>query len=200
MKTKSTQNNIPDGWERKKLSQLGRAFIGLTYSPTDIVEHGGTLVLRSSNIKDGKIDYVDQVRVSAQISEKNYVKEGDILICARNGSRSLIGKNAYIQKKDEGHAFGAFMSVFRSSYPQYVYQLFQSSLYKKEVERDLGPTINQVTTGNLLSFRFNFSPLPEQKRIVAVLEVWDSYLEKLARKIEIKERIKMGLMQQLLTK
>lgn len=199
MKTNQSQKNIPEGWEKKKLSEIGRALIGLTYSPADVVETGGTLVFRSSNIKSGKIDYSDQVRVSANISEKNFVKEGDILICARNGSRDLIGKNAYISKNDEGNVFGAFMTVFRSKNPRYIYQLFQSSLYKKEIEMDLGPTINQVTTGNLSRFKFNFPPLPEQNRIVSVLETWDKSIENLNKKIEVKKKIKKGLMQDLLT-
>ena len=40
---------------------------------------------------------------------------------------------------------------------------------------------------------------PEQERIVGVLEVWDAYIEKLERKIALKEELKKGLMQQLLT-
>ena len=41
--------------------------------------------------------------------------------------------------------------------------------------------------------------LPEQERIVGVLEVWDEYIEKLEQKIALKEQLKKGLMQQLLT-
>lgn len=199
MQTNQSQKNIPNGWERKRLSEIGRALIGLTYSPNDVVETGGILVFRSSNIKLGKIDYSDQVRVKASISEKNFVKEGDILICARNGSRDLIGKNAYISKCDEGNVFGAFMTIFRAKNSRYIYQLFQSSLYKKEIEMDLGPTINQVTTGNLSRFKFNFPHPPEQNRIVLVLETWDKAIENLNKKIEIKKQIKKGLMQDLLT-
>ena len=157
--------------------------IGLTYSPKDVVASDGILVFRSSNIKDGVIDYDDQVRVKKEsVSEKDYVLEGDVLICARNGSRNLIGKNAFISKSDEGNAFGAFMSVFRSKNPKYIYQLFQSYIYKKEIEKDLGPTINQVTNKNLSNFSFLLPPLPEQHRIVAVLETWDNVIEKLAKK------------------
>jgi len=42
-------------------------------------------------------------------------------------------------------------------------------------------------------------PLPEQNRIVVVLETWDRAIEKLSRKIELKKQIKKGLMQELLT-
>lgn len=42
-------------------------------------------------------------------------------------------------------------------------------------------------------------PLPEQTRIVAVLDTWDKAIEKLNKKIAIKKQIKKGLMQDLLT-
>jgi len=41
--------------------------------------------------------------------------------------------------------------------------------------------------------------LKHQKRIVAVLETWDRYLEKLAKKIEIKKRIRKQIKRQLVT-
>lgn len=42
-------------------------------------------------------------------------------------------------------------------------------------------------------------PLPEQNRIVVILETWDKTIEKLNKKITIKKQIKKGLMQDLLT-
>ena len=86
---------IPGHWEVKKLKYLGQAIIGLTYSPDDVVDEGeGTLVLRSSNVQNGKLEFLDNVYVRKLIPLHLKVKEGDILICARNGSRALIGKNA----------------------------------------------------------------------------------------------------------
>lgn len=186
-------------WQIKKLGDIGESIIGLTYSPTD-VSSDGMDVLRSSNIKDGRIDLADLVRVTANIPQRITLKEGDILVCARNGSRRLIGKNAYINNDIAGKTFGAFMCVYRTiESPRYMHYIFQTQDYKKQIERDLGPTINQVTTGNLNSFKFAFPEKPEQRRIVAVLEVWDEYLELLNRKIVLKEQLKKGLMQQLLT-
>jgi type I restriction enzyme, S subunit len=42
--------------------------------------------------------------------------------------------------------------------------------------------------------------LPEQTRIVKILETWDKTIEKLTKKIELKRNIKKGLMQKLLTR
>ena len=46
---------IPEHWNTNRLKRLGKAIIGLTYSTDDLSDDNGTLVLRSSNIQDGKI-------------------------------------------------------------------------------------------------------------------------------------------------
>ncbi len=48
-----------DEWEKTSLGEIGETLIGLTYSPKDVVENGGTIVFRSSNIQNGMIDYSD---------------------------------------------------------------------------------------------------------------------------------------------
>jgi type I restriction enzyme S subunit len=47
--------------------------------------------------------------------------------------------------------------------------------------------------------KISLPPLPEQKRIVAVLETWEKGIEVLEKKITVKQNIKKGLMQKLLT-
>ena len=84
--------DIPDDWEVRRLKGLGEQTIGLTYSPQDITDNSGTLVLRSSNIQNGKLvlDRDDNVYVSIDVENK-ILKDEDILICYRNGSRNLVG-------------------------------------------------------------------------------------------------------------
>ena len=85
---------IPEGWEVKRLKFLGKAIIGLTYDPSEIVDNqNGTLVLRASNIQDSSLSMEDCVYVKKNIPEKLRTKKDDILICSRNGSKRLIGKN-----------------------------------------------------------------------------------------------------------
>lgn len=190
--------DTPTGWTVKKLGDIGEAIIGLTYSPKDVVDEGGIEVLRSSNVQEGRIALDDLVRVSAKIPQKLLLQKGDILVCARNGSRRLIGKNAYIDATNAGKTFGAFMCIYRSNNPDYMYWVFQTELFRKQIARDLGPTINQVTTGNLNSFKFAFPDGPTQQRITEILGTWDVYLRNLDKKIELKKAIKRGLIQQLL--
>ena len=86
-----------------KLGTLGDIFIGLTYRPEDVANEG-TIVLRSSNIQNGKLDFADIVRVKCKVRENLIVKPNDILMCSRNGSAKLVGKCTLLPKMDPfGH-------------------------------------------------------------------------------------------------
>ena len=161
---------IPKHWDTIRLKHLGDAIIGLTYSPMDIVDDG-TLVLRSSNIKDGKLVNADNVYVSKDIPEKLKTKKGDILLCSRNGSKALIGKNSVITEDFVGSSFGAFMTIFRSDYNHYLKYVFNSSLFDYYLGTFLTTTINQLTTGNLDSIVI---PLPTEEDEMKEIE---SYIE-----------------------
>lgn len=186
------------GWEVKKLGDVGECIIGLTYSPDNVTSEG-KLVLRSSNVKDNKLVYSDTVFVNVEVSEKLITRKGDILICVRNGSRNLIGKCAYIDGRGVGETFGAFMSVFRSNYNAYIFQVFQSNIIKKQIEEHLGATINQITNKSLNSFQIPFPTIKEQEYIVAILSDMDAEIEQLETKLEKAKKVKQGMMQELLT-
>ncbi len=163
---------IPSHWEIKRLKYLGEAIIGLTYSPDDVVdsEDEGTLVLRSSNVQNRALAFDDNVFVNKPIPEHLKTRKGDILICARNGSRALIGKNAQIDERAEGMTFGAFMSVFRSPYNDYLSKVFNSALFEYQSGTFLTATINQLTTANLNSFEVPLPPKSERQTIANFLD------------------------------
>ena len=190
---------IPVQWQVKKLADLGEALIGLTYSPDNITDESGTLVLRSSNIRGNRLSFDDNVYVDLDIPKRCVVQKDDILICVRNGSKALIGKSALIDNETVGCSFGAFMSVYRSKYNRYIFQLFNTELFKKQIYSNLGATINQITSANLKSFKFPIPPKEEQDKIVEILESYDSRVKIEEDKIKNLNLIKQGLMQQLLT-
>ena len=159
---------IPESWEWCRLSMVGTTNIGLTYKPTEVKE-SGTIVFRSCNIKNGKINFTDLVRVQADIRENQYIYENDILMCARNGSRSLVGKCAIIQNLTEVASFGAFMAVFRSICNQYIYYYFNTYLFRSTFDNDDSKQINQVTQAILRDALIPLPPFAEQTRIVTKL-------------------------------
>lgn len=160
---------LPLGWEWCRLGDIGVTNIGLTYSPNDISDDG-TPVLRSSNVQNGEISLEDLVRVTKNINEKVLVKDGDLLICARNGSRDLVGKCALIKNLPEETAFGAFMAIFRSDFNDYIKYFIESPIYRRSLEGVSTTTINQITQGNLKNTLLPLPPLAEQYRIVAKVD------------------------------
>ncbi len=156
-------------WEKKALGDIGETIIGLTYSPSDVVFLDGTIVFRSSNIQEGQIDYTDLVRVKKNIKEKIITRENDILVCARNGSARLIGKNAILKKSDAGNTFGAFMMVYRSDYNPFIHPMLSTRRYFSQVGENLGARINQITTSDFNGFEFLFPKSGEEQDKIAAL-------------------------------
>lgn len=177
---------IPKHWQVKRLKNLGDAIIGLTYSPNDVLEdESGTLVLRSGNIQRGKIVYNDCVYVNKDIPENLIVRQGDILICARNGSAELVGKNALIDGLNQGHTFGAFMSVYRTVYWKYLFWFFNSPMFKSQSGLYSTTTINQLTTHTLNNMKVGLPPtVEEQEQIYNYLQQRTAYIDKLVQNIE----------------
>ena len=157
------------GWEVKKLKDIAISQIGLTYKPEN-VSNEGTIVLRSSNIQDSCLDFTDIVRVDCNIKEKQYVQEGDILMCSRNGSFRLVGKVAMIKNLKERMSYGAFMTIIRSKYQDYLFTFFKSPAFRVQLTSAKTATINQITVKMLDEINIPLPPLSLQQLFAKKIE------------------------------
>lgn len=180
------------------MGEIGESFIGLTYKPTDVVSEGGLIVFRSSNIQNGCMDYKDIVRVNKNVKEKLITKKDDLLVCARNGSARLIGKNAILHETDANQTFGAFMMVFRSDKNHFVHQLLNTRRYSSQVSENLGARINQITSSDLSSFEFFFpKENSEMNKIAALLDLLDERIATQNKIIEDLKKLKSAISESL---
>jgi type I restriction enzyme S subunit len=140
--------------------------IGLTYAPEDVSDEG-TLVVRSGNIQKGRLLHNDDVFVSKPIADKLLLRPGDIVMCARNGSAALVGKNAIVTDEYVGTTFGAFMTVIRSDLNRWLRWIFASSLFGFQLGSFSTSTINQLTNSTLNDFDV---PLPPRDEAEALCE------------------------------
>lgn len=188
---------IPQDWDVVPMGQVGECLIGLTYSPLDVRDFG-TLVLRSSNVQNGRLAFYDNVFVNMEIPARAITRKNDILICVRNGSRQLIGKCALIDDQTAGSAFGAFMSVLRSDSARFLFFQFQSNTQKRQIEEVMGATINQITNKDMAAFKVIWPPTKaEQEAIAEALSDTDALIESLEQLIAKKRHLKQGAMQEL---
>ena len=198
---KKRLKGFTEPWVEKKLGDVVTNSTGLTYSPNNVKKYG-TLVLRSSNIKNGKLIFEDNVFVEMSIPERAKVHTNDLLVCVRNGSKALIGKSAVITEDAEGMAFGAFMTILRANGIEQIFlnYYWQTDFVQKQVRDNMGATINQITNADISDFDiyvpYSFT---EQQSIASVLTFMDNELSALEAKRKKYEQIKQGMMQQLLT-
>lgn len=150
------------GWPVVALETIAESRIGLTYKPENVCEEG-TIVLRSSNIQESEIDLKDIVRVNIPIKENQYVQEGDILMCSRNGSFKLVGKVAKIGALPERMSYGAFMTTIRSKYNPYLFEFFKLPAFRTQLGLAKTATINQITVKMLANTKVALPPLEPQK-------------------------------------
>ena len=181
-------------WKKHSLGEIGETIIGLTYKPSDVVDNNGIIVFRSSNIKNGMIDYSDLVRVNKHIKDKIITKENDILVCARNGSQRLIGKNAIIKQEDANNTFGAFMMVYRANDNPFILPLLSTKKYFSQVGENLGARINQITTSDFNGFEFYFPENhAERTKIAELFRLLDERIATQNKIIEDLKKLKCAI-------
>ena len=196
---------IPKHWTITRLKYLGESIIGLSYKPEDVTDDkNGTLVLRASNIQNGKPSFLDNVYVNAEVDEKLHLKENDILICSRSGSRELIGKNITITKELEGITFGVFMTIFRTKFFRFISYFLNSQVFKNQSGLFLTSTINQLTINTLNNFLISFpTEEREQAQIANFLDRQTQQIDELiaaeGRKIELLKEYRQSLISEAVT-
>lgn len=194
---------VPVEWEVKRLRFIGNSKNGLTYNPEDVCEEDeGVLVLRSSNIQDSKLAFDDNVFVKT-VPNSLMVKKGDLIICSRNGSLSLVGKCALVEN-DIKATFGAFMLRFiTNQVAKYTYYAITRSIhYYKGLMATT--TVNQLTVEVLNNMIIPIPSIPEQTAIAAYLDAKcvkiDNVVEVQQKRIELFKELKQSIITHAVTK
>ncbi len=198
MKINQLQKNISNEWTQGTLGDF-----------LNRLEGGGTPSKENPDYWKGSIPWasVKDVVTHNPNNTQDHISE----LGLKNSSSRLVSKGTIIvpTRMALGHAviFNVDVAInqdLKALYPkndllnQYLFYWFIS---KKEFIKKLGSgsTVSGIQQNELKKIKLNLPPLPEQNRIVSVLETWDKAIEKLAQKIEIKKQIKKGLTQDLLT-
>jgi len=165
------------GWSIKPLGEVCDFQRGLAYAKTDEVGVSSNIVLRANNIDLGTnlldLSELKYISDSVAVPASKKVKKDSLLICTASGSKSHLGKIAFIDD-DYDFAFGGFMGMLTPNanvFPRYLFHLMTSSAYKDFIAAlSDGANINNLKFSDLQQFSVPVPTLPEQHRIVAILD------------------------------
>lgn len=199
---------IPEDWDVEPLSAFGKCLRGVSYDPdVDLLNRyssDSVYLLRSNNIQGSTLDLSDvQIVRSRRVSEAQELRRGDIVICAANGSRALVGKSArFVIQGSRSYTFGAFMATLRVSETDsgFIFYLLQSRAYRLQLELILaGSSINNLRPSDIEELRFGIPARKERDAIAKILSDTDELIESLDQLITKKQLVKQATMDDLLT-
>ncbi len=163
--------------EFRTLGELCEFQRGLTYGKSDEVDVSENVVLRANNIDldTHTLDLADMryIADSVSVPEAKRLRKGSLLVCTASGSKSHLGKVAYVDD-DYGYAFGGFMGQLTPSRlvdGRYLFYALTCPAYKDFIgSLTDGININNLKFDDLRKFRVPVPSLNEQRRIVAILD------------------------------
>ena len=177
---------------------------GFAFRGADFVDDGVPIV-RMSDLDNGKIDLDGAARITEQKLKylSNFaLNDGDFLV----GMSGSIGNYAIVRKKDLPAYLNQRVGRFRLANGEladydFVTQVARSDSYKLHVELlAAGAAQLNISPRQIESFRFDVPPKPEQTKIAEILSTVDQAVEQTEALIAKQQRIKTGLMQDLLTR
>lgn len=199
--TSRTQKNISD-WRDLKLGQIATLTSSKRVYLSDYVKMGIPFyrgkeisqLKRKETIDD--LLYISSEAYSSFKDKYGAPKADDILITAVG----TLG-NIYRVEGDKPFYFKDGNLIWlrdikeNAAFLEYLLSCEKNKL----INSAIGSSQKALTIVALNKIKFSLPPLPEQNRIVKVLETWDKAIEVLVKKIEHKKEIKKGLTQNLLT-
>ena len=190
-------------WEQRKYGEVVETRRGFTYKPSENCD-SVIRVLRTSNIdEDTFVLKADDVFVKKDAANIDYSKENDILITSANGSSRLVGKHAIISSISGNPAVhGGFMLLGTTKEPYFINASMGSSWYRRFIELYVAGgngAIGNLNKNDLDNQAILIPSEPEQRAIGAFFKQLDHLITLHQRKLEKVQKIKQGMMQQLLT-
>ncbi|MBK5206060.1 MAG: restriction endonuclease subunit S [Polaromonas sp.] len=167
----------------EKLGDIAQYLRGINFKPDDVTDVGSPGIvacMRTKNIQEF-LDCSDVWGVAESFVRRpeQILQEGDILVSSAN-SWNLVGKCCWIPNLPWKTTFGGFVSALRAKpkqvSPRFLYWWFSSDR-TQALLRSFGrktTSISNLSAEQCLNLSVPLPPLPEQRRIAAILDQADA--------------------------
>ena len=195
-------DGFTDDWEERKLIDLATTYIGLVTTMTENYTNKGTLLIRNSDIKEGRFDLSNPIYLEEQFAEENKtrrMRKGDV-VTVHTGD---IGTSAMINSELDG-AIGFATITTRPTKEldsNFLAWYFNSNYHKKYAKRM--STGDGRSNYNMKDFNKNVIPTPqidEQQKIGAFFKQLDDTIALHQRKLDLLKEQKKGYLQKMFPK
>ncbi|AWV88521.1 restriction endonuclease subunit S [Bradymonas sediminis] len=185
-------NKVPEGWKNLPLVNLAYYHNGRAFKPADL-ETKGLPVVRIGQLTGTSPDY--DFYSGDDVNEKNLLQNGDLIfswsatlmVTFWNGGPAILNQHLFkvVPKPSVDHHFLKFV--------------LENSI-DALADASHGSTMRHIRRSELKFHHVNVPPLPEQKKIAAILSSVDEAIEATEAVIEQTRTVKRGLLQELLTR
>ncbi|MBI1249027.1 restriction endonuclease subunit S [bacterium] len=198
--------SIPKSWRKKKLADIADVQTGIAKGKKNIADPVTRPYLRVANVQDGHLDLseIKTIEVSRHELDRFSLKVGDVLF-TEGGDFDKLGRGTVWQGEvpnclHQNHVFavrmknGDMLPYFLATYAA----SFWGRTYFLSCSKQT-TNLASINSTQLKEMPLPVPPLPEQRKIAAILSTWDRSIELTEKLIVAKQRRKQALMQQLLT-
>ncbi|QIW62249.1 restriction endonuclease subunit S [Mycoplasmopsis gallinacea] len=184
-----------NNFEKVKFQDYAVFVRGLTYKKSEETQDlDGTPIIRADNIllNNSNLDLSNMklINKNVNIPDNKKASKDDILMCISSGSKTHVGKIAYVNE-DLNIPFGGFIAAIRTKSKllnnKYLYYVLNSNIFKDHLSFSLNSTtINNINSHIINTLSFPLPPLELQNKIVEILDKFTEYSAEL--KAELKAR------------
>jgi len=170
-------NEAPTGWRKGRFEDFA------------VLQRGFDITQAAST--PGSVPVVSSSGVSYTHNEAKVQPPGVV-----TGRKGKLGKVFYLTEPFWPHDTTLWVKDFKGNYPPFV-SLFIGFMNLERLDAATSvPTLNR---NNVHTIQIMYPPLPEQRKIAAILGTWDAAISTMERLITALQKRKRGLMQRVLT-
>ena len=153
-------------WQTKRLGELAEFRNGVNYNKNSFGK--GVKVVGVSNFQDySKPRYteLEQINPEGIVTDRNILRDGDIVFVRSNGNRELIGRSLFIEQPPEEITHSAFTIRLRFTardvHPKFYAYCFRTRLIRQALTAQGGGTnINNLNQDILNALEVPHPPPP----------------------------------------